>query len=281
MIVRIRGHKIVLGDVLVWLCGTAVALLWFIPIWWMVSTSLKPSDTILTTTVEWLPRAPTLANYEKVFVAPVARWFTNSVIVTLVTTLSSVTVAAMAGYALARMHFPGRKALFFLTLALLMVPFEMGIVPLYLGFSKLKLVDTHLGIILPSTVSIFVTYLFRQSFLDFPRDLEDAAFIDGCSRLGIFWRVALPLSRPTLIAGTIIVFTGQWNDFLWPLLITISEPMQTLAVGMAKFRQNVFRWEDYGAPMAAMTLLAAPTMIVFLVLQRFFVEGVRMTGIKG
>jgi len=282
VIVRIRGRKTTLGNIMMWLCGTAMALLWFIPVFWMVSTSLKPENQILSTTVEWLPREISWESYRKVFSYPVARWFANSVIVTLVATVSSVCIGALTGYALARMHFPGRKVLFALLLALLMMPFETGIVPLYLMFAKLGLVDTYLGILLPSAVGIFVTYLFRQAFLDFPRDLEDAAFIDGCTRSKIFWRIALPLSRPTLIAATIVTFTGQWNDFLWPLLITVSEEMQTLAVGMAKFSPvgQACKFE-FGTPMAAVTLLSIPTTIVFLVLQRYFVTGIRSTGIKG
>lgn len=282
---KIRERKITLTTLVGWLLGTALTLLWAVPIIWMLSTSFKVPGQILKIEVEWIPRPISLENYQRVFQEPVARWFFNSVVVTAAATIGNVGFGALAGYALARMNFPGRGAIFGLMLAVLMVPFEIAIVPLFLGALKLGLNDTYPGLILPAMTSIVSAYLFRQFYLSFPRDLEDAAFIDGCTRWSLFYRIALPLAQPAIVAASILMFTRNWNEFLWPLLITFTEDMKTLPVGMAFFNPAVGQATaerfNFGSSMAAMTILAAPTLMVFLILQRYFIEGVTTTGIKG
>src|SRR5215813_10443183 len=179
---------------LIWALGLLVAVAWAAPLVWMVSTSVKPPSQVMTRNIEWLPREVTLANYQKVLEKPVMRWLANSTIVSVSATVASLLTGSMAGYALARLHFPGRSVLFVAVLAALMIPTEMTIVPLFIGFLKAGLVNNLLGMILPSLASVFSVYLFRQFFLTLPRELEDAAAVDGANRFQIFWLIALPLS---------------------------------------------------------------------------------------
>src|SRR4029077_4989549 len=241
---------------------------------------------VLTRTVEWLPRTVTIENYVKVMQKPVAHWLVNSVIVTAASTAISLTTGAMAGYALARLNFPGRSALFFLVLAVLIIPTEMTIVPLFIGVLRIGLVNSYLALMVPSLASAFSVYLFRNFFLSMPRELEDAAAIDGAGRFRTFWSVALPVAKPAVIAGAILLSTGYWNAFLWPLLVIFHEEMKTLPVGMAAFTPGTGVGQStqlggYAPAMAAMTILTIPSIVVFLFLQRQFIEGATSAGIKG
>src|SRR5438128_8586927 len=193
--IAVAGRRIHLTTIVLWILGTFLVLLWAAPLFWMFSTSLKPEGQILTPTVEWLPRQVVFTNYVAVFQEPVARWFLNSVVVSVVDTIGALVVGAMAGYALARLHFPGRGLIFFLILAALMIPGEMTIVPLYVGALKLGLASTYFALILPAVADVFTVYLFRQFFLNLPFELEDAAAIDGCNRFQTFFHVALPLAQ--------------------------------------------------------------------------------------
>ena len=267
-----------------WVLGMLVVVAWAAPFVWMVSTSLKQPGDIMTPTIEWLPRRVTSENYAKVFEQPVLRWLVNSLVVATTATALSLLSGAMAGYAFARLHFPGRGVLFFLVLATLMIPSEMTIVPLFIGFLRADLVNNYAVFILPSIASVFSVYLFRQFFLSLPRELEDAARVDGAGRFRTFFSIALPLARPAVIAAAILLFTTNWNAFLWPLLVAFTEEMKTLPVGMATFAPGVggqTQLQSFGPAMAAMTILTIPSLLVFLVLQRYFIEGVISAGIKG
>lgn len=274
------------GTWILWVAGMAAAVAWALPLVWMVSTSVKPPGQVLTPTVEWLPRTVTIENYVKVMQKPVVHWLINSTIVTAASTAVSLTTGAMAGYALARLNFPGRNALFFLVLAVLIIPTEMTIVPLFIGVLKIGLVNSYLALMVPSLASAFSVYLFRNFFLSMPRELEDAAAIDGASRFRTFWTVALPVARPAVIAGGILLSTNYWNAFLWPLLVIFRDEMKTLPVGMAGFTPGTGVGQStqlggYAPAMAAMTILTLPSVLVFLFLQRQFIEGATSAGIKG
>jgi len=271
---------------LIWAAGIAAAVAWALPLVWMLSTSVKPPGQVLTRTVEWLPRTVTFDNYAKVLQKPVAHWLLNSTIVTAGSTAISLTTGAMAGYALARLNFPGRTTFFFLVLAVLMIPTEMTIVPLFIGVLRIGLVNSYLALLVPSLASAFSVYLFRNFFLSMPRELEDAAAIDGASRFRVFWSVALPVARPAVIAAAILLSTNYWNAFLWPLLVIFREDMKTLPVGMAAFTPGTGVGQStqlggYAPAMAAMTILTIPSVVVFLFLQRQFIEGATSAGIKG
>ena len=271
---------------LIWAAGMAAAVAWALPLVWMLSTSVKPPAQVLTRTVEWLPRAVTFENYAKVLQKPVAHWLLNSTIVTAGSTAISLATGAMAGYALARLNFPGRQTFFFLVLAVLMIPTEMTIVPLFIGVLRIGLVNSYLALLVPSLASAFSVYLFRNFFLSMPRELEDAAAIDGAGRFRVFWSVALPVARPAVIAAAILLSTNYWNAFLWPLLVIFREDMKTLPVGMAAFTPGTGVGQStqlggYAPAMEAMTILTIPSVVVFLFLQRQFIEGATSAGIKG
>jgi multiple sugar transport system permease protein len=270
-------------DLPIWLLGMIVALAWFAPFIWMVSTSLKYPSDVMTLEIEWFPRRITFDNYIKVFSYPVVRWGLNSLIQAVTSTALSVLFGAMAGYALARLKFPGRDALFALFLASLMIPTEVSIVPMLLGFIKLGWASSYQALILPTVGNVFSVYIFRQFFLSFPREIEEAARVDGAGPLRLFFLIALPLARAPAIAATVILFTLNWNNFLWPLLVTFDESMKTLPVGIAAFTPVVgthTQLEGFSVAMAAITILSVPSLLLFFLLQRYFIQGISQGSIK-
>jgi multiple sugar transport system permease protein len=181
------------------------------------------------------------------------------------------------------MRFPGRNLLFGLFLASIMIPPEVGVVPLLIWMIRLDWASTYQALILPTVANVIAVYIFRQFFLAFPKELEDAAIVDGAGRAQIFFRIALPLARAPLIAATVIVFTLDWNNFLWPLLVTFEEDMKTMPVGIAAFAPVVgthMQLEGYAVAMAAVTLLCIPSVLLFLLLQRYFIQGITVGGVK-
>jgi multiple sugar transport system permease protein len=270
-------------DLPIWLVGMVVALAWFAPFIWMVSTSLKYPADVMTQTIEWFPRRVTFANYLKVFEYPVVRWGINSLVQAVISTALSVLFGAMAGYALARLRFPGRDALFAIFLASLMIPTEVSIIPMLLGFIKLGWASSYQALILPTIGNVFSVYIFRQFFLSFPREIEEAARVDGAGPLRLFFLIALPLARAPAIAATVILFTLNWNNFLWPLLVTFDESMKTLPVGIAAFTPVVgthTQLEGFAVAMAAVTILSVPSLLLFFFLQRYFIQGISQGSIK-
>ena len=280
---RIAGTSLRLGDVPIWLIGMVVVCLWAAPFVWMVSTSFKPAAEVMTKEIEWLPRTVIFDNYAKVFEYPVVRWALNSVIQATCATALSVLFGAMAGYALARLRFPGRDLIFAIFLASIMIPTEITVVPMLIAMIQIGWANSYQALILPTIANVFSVYIFRQFFLTFPRELEDAALIDGAGRFQIFWRIALPLARAPLIAATVIVFTLNWNNFLWPLLVTFQESMKTLPVGIAVFAPVVgsrTQLESFGIAMAAVTILSIPSLALFLFLQKYFIQGISSGSLK-
>lgn len=268
----------------VFILGLFAAGIWAVPFAWMVVTSFKTPAEAMAAGIHWIPREPTLANYTKVLEYPIIRWGLNSIIVAGVTTALTLLFGAMAGYALARLRFPGRAALFYLFLMSMMIPPEVGVVPLLLAMIQVGWASTWQALILPAVANVIALYIFRQFFLTFPRDLEEAAVIDGASVWRIFWKIALPLARAPMIAAGVIVFTLNWNNFLWPLLITFNEQMKTLPVGIAAFAPvsgTHTQLEGYSVSMAAATLLSIPSVLLFLVMQRYFIAGLRAGAVKG
>jgi len=277
-----RWRRLRVGDALLLILGLAATVLWLVPVSWMVLSSFKPEAQILTRTPELLPRRLILDNYVTVFQQPVLKWFANSLIVAVGGTLLTLAVSATAGYAFARFQFKGRDLWFTILLATLIVPFEVVMIPLYLLMSGLHLTGTLVAMILPDAASAVGVYIFRNFFFSFPRDLEDAAAIDGCGPWGTFLRIALPLALPPLIAVAILSFVGYWNAFLWPLLVSNADTT-TMSLGIAAYRpgaSSTGRSQAIGPGLAAATLLALPTMLVFFALQRRFTEGVTTAGIK-
>src|SRR5262249_20600515 len=280
----LRPWNLSVRRVPIWLAGLVAALLWAAPFIWMVSTSLKPASQVMTKDIEWLPRTVVFENYVKVFEHPVLRWAFNSAIVATSSTVLCVVSGAMAGYALARLRFPGRDLVFALFLISLMVPTEVYVVPLLLAIIKIGWASTYQALILPTIANVFSVYIFRQFFLSFPRELEEAAIADGAGYWLIFWRIALPLARAPTIAASVIVFTLNWNSFLWPLPVTFDREMKTLPGGIAVFAPVVgthTQLEGFAVAMAAATLLSMPSLLLFFVPQRYFVQGIASSGLKG
>lgn len=269
--------------ILAWLLGMVAAIVWILPFFWMLSTSLKEPSTIMTKEIQWFPSQVTLENYRAVFTAPLLRWLFNSAVVVSLGTLVAVLAGATAGYALARLQFRGRSVLFAVILASIMIPSELSIVPLFIAFLKIGLIDSYLAIALPTFANVMSVYIFRQFFARLPMELEDAARIDGCGQVGIFLRIALPLARAPMTAATVLVFTANWNQYIWPLLVTFSGNMKTMPLGVSQFSPSSGDYaqaSSFGPAMAAATLLSIPSLLVFLVLQKFFVEGISRVGLK-
>jgi multiple sugar transport system permease protein len=280
----LRPWNLRLFEVPIWLAGMVMALLWSAPFLWMVSTSFKWSQDVMVTGIEWIPRRVTLENYAKVFEYPVVQWALNSTFVSVTSTALCVLFGAMAGYAIARLRFPGQRLLFNLFLLSLMIPGEVSVVPMLLGFIQVGWANTYQALILPTIANVFSVYIFRQFYLKFPVELEEAARIDGATVWTIFWRIALPLARAPAIATAVIVFTLNWNNFLWPLLVTFDEDMKTMPVGIAAFAPVVgtnTQLEGYAVAMAGATLLSLPSLLLFLFLQKYFIQGITQSGLKG
>ncbi len=276
-----RGMR--LWDVPVWLVGMAVAFIWAAPFVWMVSTSLKLPSKVMSEGIEWIPNPITIQNYVKVFEFPVVRWLANSLVQASVSTALCVFFGAMAGFALARFRFPGRAAIFLVFLASLMVPVEVTVIPMLLAFIKIGWASTYQALILPTIANVFSVYIFRQFFLSFPKELEEAARLDGAGPFRLFLLVALPLARAPMIAASVIIFTLNWNNFLWPLLVTFDESMKTMPVGIAAFAPVVgthTQLEGYSVAMAGVTVLSIPSLTLFFVLQKYFIAGISQGGVK-
>jgi multiple sugar transport system permease protein len=270
------------GDLILWVLGIAATLLWLVPVAWMILSSFKPEGEILTRTPDLWPRDFTLVNYQTIFKRPILKWFANSLIVAFGGTLLTLFVSATAGYAFARFRFKGRGALFTLLIATLMVPFEVTMIPLYLLMSGVHLTGTLVAMILPDAASAIGVYIFRNFFYGFPRELEDAAAIDGSGPWGTFWRIAVPLAKPAILAVAILSFVGYWNAFLWPLLVSNADTT-TMGLGISVFRpaaNNTGQTQFLGPGLAAATLLAAPMLVVFFFLQSYFTEGITTSGLK-
>ena len=230
----------------------------------------------------WIPPTITFDHYIKVFERPILLWFRNTAITTFFIIVLRVFLASLAGYAFARLRFRGRDMIFTLMLITLMIPPEITLIPLYLVVRDLQLVNTLSGIIIPSIPSVFAVYLFRQFFLSLPKELEDAAMIDGCTPMTTFLRIALPLAKPAIIVVIILSFVDSWNALTWPLVVSNRET-QTLAVGLARFnpQMGVATLPSYIGPgMAASTLMATPVLLVYFLLQRYIVQGISTTGLK-
>jgi multiple sugar transport system permease protein len=256
--------------------GAVVMLLPFV---WMVSASLKPQADIFRYPNELLPREPTLAAYGAVWERiPFARFFLNSVVFAGGVTVISLFLDSLAAYALARLQFRGREVFFWVVLIVLMVPFQITLIPLFLTVFGLGWLDTFPGLIVPRATNAFGIFMLRQFFLSLPRDFDDAARIDGASEFRIYWQIALPLSLPALATLGVFHYMYNWNDLLWPLIITTTTEMRTLPAGLTLFMGS--HVIEHAVLMAGATISLIPLAVAFLLAQRYFVRGVVMSGLK-
>jgi ABC-type glycerol-3-phosphate transport system permease component len=257
--------------------GSAVALF---PIYWMVLTSLKPANEIFIYPPTFFPSRLAFENYVEAWnTAPFGRYFINSIVVTGLTTVSHIAIACLSAYAFVCMRFPGRDVLFMAFLGTMMIPSVVTLVPTFVLIKKLNWINTYRGLIIPHMVSVFGIFLLRQFFLTVPKDYEDAARIDGCGRLGILWRMYIPLAKPAIAALAIFSFYHVWNEFFWPLVITSIDEMRTLPIGLRYFIDTE-GGSDWELVMAGGTMVVGPVLLAFFLLQRQFVRGITMTGLK-
>jgi multiple sugar transport system permease protein len=248
------------------------------PFVWMISSSLKHAQDIYSLSI--VPPSPTLDNYREVFEkTSYARWFLNSLLIAGLTTASVAFFDSLAGYTLAVFRFPGSFIIFILILSTLMVPTEMLVIPWFMMSIELGWTDSYWGIMFPGVISAFGVFLMRQFFSGVPRDLIDAARIDGFTEFQIFWKIGIPLVKPALAALCIFTFLGNWNAYIWPLIVVRSDEMRTLPVGIAFFSSE--SGSEFHLIMAAAALATIPVILVFLIFQKQIIKGIVLTGIKG
>ena len=257
------------------------ALIFVVPVLLIFVTALKP-DSEIVKFASLLPKSPTWANFREVLGTPeeipLARWFLNSLAISTCTSALVLTVASLAAYAVARLDLPGKKPVFALIVGTLMVPGQILLVPVYLLLNKIGWLDTPLALVVPAGGSAFGFFLLHSFFKGLPRELEEAAELDGCSRWGIFQHVVLPLSRAPMAALAIFTFIGSWNDFLGPLVYLDSVDHYTLPVGIALFQSSYSN--EYGLTLAASVLCTIPTIAAFLIFQKHILAGMASSGLK-
>jgi multiple sugar transport system permease protein len=265
-----------IGYSLLLLLGVTMLL----PFVWMLGTSLMGELEVYRFPPKFFPSSFRWANYaEAVTLQPFGRYFLNTMIVAAASVTGQLLFCSMAAYAFARLRFPGRDRIFVLYLATMMIPSIVTVIPAFLMISKFGWMNTYWALATPTVSSVWGIFLLRQFFQSIPRDLEDAARVDGASELAIFWRIILPLSKPALSTLAIFAFMGSWKDFLWPLIVTNRTDMRTVEVGIATF-SSLYQ-TDWPHQMAAAVVVMAPIILVFFAAQKYFVKGVTFTGLKG
>ena len=259
----------------------AIAFIMLFPLLWLISTALKsPTENIWQSPPQLLPSQPTLENFSKVWKSlPFGVYLYNSVIVSALTVGLNLLFCSLAAYPLARLSFVGRNAIFIAIVATIMIPFQIVMIPLYILTVQLGLRNSYLGVILPSLASAFGIFLLRQALLSVPKEIEEAARLDGSSELGLWWHIMLPAIRPALITLAIFVFIGAWSDFLWPLIVIQDESLYTLPLGVAKLAGTFSL--DWRLVAAGSVISITPVLLLFLFLQKYIVPTDTGSGVKG
>jgi alpha-1,4-digalacturonate transport system permease protein len=250
------------------------------PFVWMISSALKPNNEIFAVPPTFFPKEPNWGNILEAWNSGnFTQYFINTTIISVVTTVITLFICSIAGYTFAKYQFMGRKILFILFLGTMMVPMQVTMIPVFLMMSKLELLNSYWSVILPLTANAYGVFLMRQFMLTIPTELIEAARIDGCSEFRIFWQVVLPLTKPALTTLGILSFLAAWNEFLWPLIMLDSPEMMTLQVALTQFQgQYEVKWNLL---MAASALSMLPIVLIFIFFQRYLVEGIAMSGLKG
>ena len=276
-----RQRRKFIGTIATYLLLFAGGAVLMIPLFWMVSTSIKPQDQIYSFPIVWIPRQIVWENYPLVFDSvPFARYLLNSATLSVLGIVGNVVGSSLAAYGFARFRFPGRTLLFVIMLSTLMVPAWVTMIPTFIIFKELGWLNTYLPLLVPHYFAQpFYTFLLRQFFLAIPKEIDEAARIDGASTLRIFWQIYLPLSNAALITVAIFAFFYHWNELLMPLIYLQTQDLFPVALGIASFisQQN----QNFALMMAAALIAMAPLLIIFFFAQRLFIQGVVMTGVKG
>lgn len=262
-----------------------LTLLWTVPTVWMFSTALKPEGRVREFPIEWIPSDLTVENFGRVVEShPMGTWFLNSLNVALLTTLVALAIYVLAAYPLAIHRFRGRRFWFLGIMATMLIPVEATMIPLFIALAKLRIADTYFSLIMPVAANAFGLYLLVQFFQNIPIELIDSARIDGCNEFMVLWNIIVPLARPALTTVAILTFMASWNNFVWPFVVTNSDFTRTLPVGLMTVMGSITGSPtsvQYGIVMAGAVIATLPPMLIFIFLQRYFVQGISMSGIKG
>lgn len=251
------------------------------PVYWIFATAFKTNLEVYAVPPTWFPAAWTGRNFVEAWAsAPFGRFYANSLLTTGATTLAKTANATLCGYAFAYLRFPGKEALFLVVLAALMIPEEVTVFPNYLTVAALGWVNTYAGLVVPTLASAFGTFLMRQHFLSLPREVLDAARVDGAGHWRTLWDVALPMSRPVLVTLVLLTVVQRWNEFFWPLIVTNTAAMRTLPIGIYYLftQEGATRW---GVVMAGVVFVVAPVIALYALLQRHIVDGIAAGAVKG
>ncbi|MFJ7827904.1 carbohydrate ABC transporter permease [Psychrobacillus sp. NPDC096623] len=256
------------------------AIVTIIPFLWALSSSFKTLEEIVSGTINLIPKNFTLENYKTIFIEQelFPRWLFNSVFIAVSVTGLNILFNSMAGYALARLSFPGKKALFIIILAVIMIPGQVTLIPNYLILKEIGWLNSYQGMIIPAMVNATFIFMMRQFFINFPKELEEAAEIDGLGKFGTFFRIVLPMATPALAAQAIFVFMGSWNDFMKPLIILSSPELYTLPLGLNSFKGQYISYWNY--IMAASMVFTLPVLIIYAFFNKYFMKGISFTGDK-
>lgn len=272
-----KNWRVIAGYIILILI--AISMLY--PFFAMLNLSFVQNDAIFSQAGRVFYSGLTLDNYKNVFQEiPLSRYFFNSLVVAVITTIGQVLFASLAGYAFARMKFPFKNAIFLIVLITMLVPPQVNIIPLFFLMREMHLIDTYQALILPGLFGGFGIFMMRQYFLGLPKDLEESAKIDGCNLFQMFFKIALPLALPTVATLALFTFVTTWNSFMWPLIVTNSEGMRTLPVGLAIFKGSFREITLWGELLACSVICTIPVIIVFLLGKRYFINDILQGGVK-
>lgn len=274
----------ILGRTLLYVVVTALAFMFAIPLLWMLVTALKDDPDVFRLPPVWIPRPIRWANFpEALTIVPFGMHLMNTLKIAVPTVIGTLISSSLAAYGFARIDFPGRNVLFFICLATMMIPFQVRMIPLYIQFKNLGWLNSYKPLIVPAFLGggAYNIFLLRQFFMTIPQELSDAARIDGCSEFLIFWRIILPLAKPSLAVVGLFTFMGSWDNFIGPLIYLNDAKLYPLSIALRGFQSEFWEKHLWQYMMAASTATIAPVIIIFYVAQRTLVEGITVTGIKG
>jgi multiple sugar transport system permease protein len=277
-----RSRRLPLGSVAVYAALIAAAIVVMVPVLYMVSQAFTPEEDTLAWPIHYIPDHPTLNNFAQVLedpTLPVFTWFLNSMIASLSITALVLTLSSLSAYAFARLEFPGRDVIFFLLLTSLMIPNAVTLIPVFLLLRDLNFLDTLHALIWPAGGGVLGIFLLRQHFQSIPKELEEAARVDGADRFRIYWQICLPLVKGTLFALGILTFLASWNDLFWPLIVLSDRTHLTLPAGLAILGQG--NYVQRGITMAAAVIASTPPLILYTIFQRQIIAGISTTGLAG
>ena len=268
------------GKIILFIVCCLVAVIMVIPFIWMLSASFKLKNEIFSVPIRWIPEVFHADNYETIMQKiNFPRYFFNTAKVTIIITLLQLLTCSMAAYAFSKLHFPGRDTIFLAYLGTMMVPWHAIMIPQFIVIQKLHLYDNHLSLILTGAFSAFGVFVLRQTMLSIPDSLNEAAKIDGCGPVGIYWRIILPLTKTGLATLTVLTFNNVWNDYMGPMIYLDKDTNRTIQLGLATFKRQFDT--DYGAIMAGTVISLIPVVIIYVVAQKYIVDGIAYSGVKG